>query len=390
MVKPAAQSRNSKGPVMSKSRTKLYVGLDVHAETISIAVADGDSRARARAVGTVPNNRESLRKALRKIGVAKQLVVCYEAGPCGYATYWHLAGLGIECTVIAPTLVPVKTGDRVKTDKRDAAKLAQCHRAGELTAVYVPDAAHEALRDLVRAREAAKKDQLRAYHRLSKFLLRQGRRKKSGVRVGSTTYANWLDGQKFEEIAHQSTFLDYRNELDHQLERVKRLEESIDEALEGAPETMRELVAALQVLRGVAKITAVTVVSEVGSFRRFESAKKLMAYAGLVPSENSSGGSKRQGAITKTGNAHLRRVLGEVAFTTRYVPRRGPRLRKAQENQSQALRDISWKAQHRLYKKHTRMRLRQKSHQKTVTAMSRELLGFIWAVGVTREIELTQ
>jgi len=371
-------------------KSHVYAGLDVHAETISIAVASGDSRARARSVGTIPNRPDALRKALKKLGAAKSLRVCYEAGPTGYAVYWQLEELGIACEVIAPTLVPVKTGERIKTDKRDARKLAQCHRAGELTPVFVPDAEHEALRDLVRAREAAKKDQLRARHRLSKFLLRLGRRRETTTRAWGQVHWTWLDKQTFEHKAQEEAFADYKNEVQHAGERVTRLDKAIDRAIEDAPERMKELVAALQSLRGVAKVTAVTVVSEIGSFERFPSAAKFMAYLGLVPSEHSTGGSKRQGRITKTGNAHVRRVLGEASFCGQRRPRRGPQLKKRQEAQSQAIRDIAWEAQQRLYRKHQRMSFRGKPHQVTVTAMSRELAGFVWAVATQREAEMAK
>lgn len=372
------------------TRSAIYVGLDVHADTIAIAVAPGNSRAAARSVGTIPNREDALRKALKKVGAVTQLRVCYEAGPTGYAVYWQLERLGISCEVIAPTLVPVRSGDRRKTDKRDARKLAQCYRAGELTPIFIPDAAHEALRDLVRAREAAKKDQLRAQHRLSKFLLRLGRRRNMTLRAWGQRHWLWLDQQTFEQQAHEETFADYRYEVQHATERVARLEQAIDRAVAEAPEQLRELVAALQSLRGIAKLTAVTVVAEVGSFRRFPSASKFMGYLGIVPSEHSSGSMRRQGGITKTGNAHLRRVLGEAAFCGRFRPRRGPKLQARQAGQSQAVRDLAWEAQRRLYRKHGRLHLRGKAHQVTITAMGRELAGFVWAIGTQREAELAQ
>lgn len=374
---------------MTKNKAKTtYVGLDVHADSISIAVAEGDSRARGRSVGTIPNLPDAIRKAMKKLGPAKSLRICYEAGPTGYALYWQLEALGIACEVIAPTLVPVKVGDRIKTDKRDAVKLAQCYRAGELTPIYIPDAEHEALRDLVRAREAAKKDQLRSRHRISKFLLRLGRRRDTKTRAWGAVHVAWLDKQKFEHIAQSSTYLDYRNEVEHQTERVARIEKAIDEAILVAPKRMQELISALQSLRGVAKIGAVTIVSEIGSFERFSSAPKFMAYIGVVPSEHSSGKTRQQGRITKTGNAHLRRILGESAFCTRHHPRRSPALKKRQEGQSQVIIDMAWEAQKRLYKKHSRMMLRGKSHQVTTTAMSRELAGFIWSIARQKEAEM--
>ncbi|MCA9180735.1 MAG: IS110 family transposase, partial [Planctomycetales bacterium] len=260
---------------MTKRNAELiFVGMDVHAETITIAMADGNGVEKGRHVGTIPNRPESVRKALKKLGNLGSLRVCYEAGPTGYALYWQLTKLGIACEVIAPTLVPVKTGERVKTDKRDAIKLAQCYRAGELTPIFVPDTVHEALRDLVRAREAAKKDQLRARHRLSKFLLRLGRRRDSKSRAWGQAHQQWLDTQRFEQAAHQATFEDYRNEVEHATERVARLEGAIDRAIADAPLRMQSLVEGLQSLRGIAKVTAVTLVSEIGTFERFSSAPK--------------------------------------------------------------------------------------------------------------------
>ena len=280
---------------MSKNTASwTYVGLDVHADTITVAVAEGSSRGRGRGVGTIPNQPDSIRKAMKKLGRAKSLRVCYEAGPTGYALYWQLNKMGLACEVIAPTLVPVRAGDRVKTDKRDALKLAQAYRAGELTPIFVPDAEHQALRDLVRAREAAKKDQLRARHRLGKFLLRLGRRRDTQSNAWGQAHWRWLDSQVFDHTAQEEAFVDYKNEVQHATERVARLDKAIDRAVEQAPPRMQELVLALQSLRGVAMLTAVTVVSEVGSFERFPSAQKFMAYLGLVPSEHSSGGRRHK------------------------------------------------------------------------------------------------
>ena len=238
---------------------------------------------------------------------------------------------------MAPTLVPVKAGDRVKTDRRDALKLARCYRSGELTAVWVPDAAHEALRDLVRAREAAKKDQLRARHRLGKFLLRQGRRPPAGYES--------LD-QKAPQVgqhtplraarARSDPLLDYKAEVEHARERIRRLERALDEAVEQAPASMRSVIEALQALRGVAKLTAVTIVAEVGQLSRFARPQQLMGYSGAVSSESSSGPRVRRGAITKTGNAHLRRVIVEAAWSYRHRPQVAAALRKRQDGLSAA------------------------------------------------------
>src|SRR5246127_4714647 len=231
-----------------------FLGLDVHAETIAIAVAELDGEVRS--LGTIPNRAESIRKMIKKLGPAEKLRACYEAGPTGYVVYWQLAELGIQCEVVAPTLVPVKSGDRVKTDRRDAEKLARCYRAGDLTRVWVPDAAHEALRDLVRARLAAKRDQLRARHRLGKFLLRQGRRAPEGTTSWTGKYLGWVKQQHFEQAAQEATLLDYLHEVEHVAERIMRLERGIDAAVESMPESVRTVIAGLQCLRGVAKISA--------------------------------------------------------------------------------------------------------------------------------------
>jgi transposase len=264
------------------SKDTRYVGLDVHAATIAVAIAEG--RDEVRSLGQIPNRPEAVQKLLKKLGDPARLHVCYEAGPTGYVLYWQLTKLGVQCEVIAPSLVPVKSGDRVKTDRRDAEKLARALRAGDLTAVFVPSAEHEALRDLVRAREAAKTDELRARHRVSKFLLRYGKYPPAGCGAWSLTWWRWLRPLKFEHAAQSAAILDYVNELEHQTARVARLEKGIDEAVEKAPQEMKAVVAALQSLRGVAKTTAVTLAVEVGLFRRFERATQLMSYTGMVPS----------------------------------------------------------------------------------------------------------
>jgi len=364
-----------------------FVGLDVHAETIAAAVvAPGSS---ARSLGTISNDPRALRKLMRRVGHPEQLRVCYEAGPTGYGVYWLLTGMGIHCDVVAPSLIPTKPGDRVKTDRRDAEKLARSYQNGDLTPVWVPDAEHEALRDLVRAREAAKSDQTRARHRLSKFLLRRGCRPPQGVKRWTGRYLDWVRrGVKFERFAEQATLEDYLGEVLHAGERIARLEQRIDDAVEEAPESMRAVIAGLQALRGIAKISAVTIVSEVGRLSRFARPRQLMGYSGAVSSEHSTGSRVRRGAITRTGNAHLRRIIGEAAWSYRHRPYVGPTLRKRQEGLPAEIVEMAWKAQHRLHRKYRRLVGRGKIKQQAVTAVARELTGFIWAIATHLEQDM--
>ena len=358
-----------------------FVGLDVHAETIAVAVAE--SGGEVRSLGVIPNRTESVSRLVRKLGKPEQLQVCYEAGPTGYPLYWHLTKLGVKCEVVAPTLVPIKAGDRVKTDRRDAERLARCYRAGDLTPVWVPDAAHEALRDLVRAREAAKADQLRARHRLSKFLLRHGRRASEGVQAWTGKYWDWVkSGVHFEQPAQTATFIDYVHEVEHAAARIQRLEQAINAAVETVPPKMRAVIEALQALRGVAQVSAVTVLAELGQISRFARARQLMGYSGAVSREHSSGARIRRGAISKAGNAHLRRIVIEAAWSYRHRPNIGKALAARQRGQSEAVKEIAWKAQHRLFHRYRRLMAAGKTKQQVVTAIGRELLGFIWAIGV--------
>ena len=365
------------------SSTMRHVGLDVHAETIAAAVAEPDGSVRE--LGTIAHRPEAVRKLVKKLGGAPHLRVCYEAGPTGYALYWQLTALGVHCDVIAPTLVPTMAGDRVKTDRKDALKLARCYRAGDLTPVFVPDAETEALRDLVRAREVTKRDQLRARHRISKFLLRHGRQRPDGMRTWTGRHAAWLAQQRFDLLALQSVFDEYRATLALIADRVDRLEQAILDAVSTLNPTQQALVAALATLRGVRHVTAVTVVSEITTFRRFPNPRQLMGYAGLVPREHSSGASHWRGAITKTGNAHLRRVLVEAAWAYRHRAGLGTVLRQRQRGQPAPILAISHAAQTRLCARYRRLAAKGKPPLYIATLIGRELLGFMWAIG--QEIE---
>jgi transposase len=363
----------------------LFVGLDVHAETIAVAVAEAGGEVRS--LNVIPNRLESVRKLVHKLGPVQDLRACYEAGPTGYVLYWQLTQLGVSCDVIAPSLVPTKAGDRVKTDRRDALNLARCHRAGELTAVWVPDANHEALRDLVRAREAAKKDQLKARHRLGKFLLRHGQRPE-GIKAWTKEYLAWIKSKvHFDQPALEATLADYLEEVDHVAARILKLDKAIDEAVRQTPPEIRAVIEALQSLRGVAQTTAATIASELGSISRFESPQQLMGYSGLVPREHSSGNRVQRGGITKTGNGHLRRVLVEAAWAYRHRPNVSGSILRRQKNLKldDEVKKMAWKAQQRLYKRYTALAARGKNKNQIVTAVGRELIGFIWAIGVYTE-----
>lgn len=360
-----------------------YVGLDVSKEKIAVAIAD-QGREKPRYYGMIVNTPEAIRKLVDKLGTPENLKFCYEAGPTGYPLYRLFLSLGIECDVIAPGLTPQKPGDRVKTDKRDAVRLAQLFRAGELTSVYVPTEEDEALRDLVRAREDAKEDELRAKHRITKLLLRYEIRPPEKVgRNWSSKYREWIYTLKFKHAPLSVAFQEYLQSLNEIEQRIKRLEKEIEsQAIEGPHATM---IQALQCLRGVAVITAASLVAEIGSFKRFKTPKHLMAYLGLVPSESSSGELRRQGKITKTGNTHARRLLIESAWSYRYQPAVRDRLKKRQDGQPGSIQSISWKAQQRLHKKYFRLLSRGKSSNTAIVAVARELAGFIWAIALEVE-----
>lgn len=353
-----------------------FVGLDVHKSNIAVAVAK-EGREAAESLGTIVNSPEAIAKLVRKLGLIKNLFFCYEAGSCGYGIYRQLTLMGVECMVVAPSLIPKRPGERVKTDKRDAKKLASLLRSGELTPVWVPDEKQEALRDLVRAREDVQEDVLRKRNQISKLLLRLEKRPPKGT-PWTLRYRQWLHSLGFNHAAQGIVLKEYIHALEEAEAMVNRLEKEIAELVKNADQA--PVIAALQAMRGVGLITAATVVAETGDLSRFESPKQLMSYVGLVPCESSSAGNRYQGKITKSGNAHIRRVIVESAWHYRRLPVIGAGLKKRQEGQSEQVKSISWQAQQRLNLRFRRLTGRGKPSQKVAVAVARELLGFMWAI----------
>ncbi len=355
-----------------------YVGLDVHKETIAVSVAEADG-GEVRYIGEIANTPEAIEKLvkqLRKGGA--NLSFCYEAGPCGYVIYRQLTDLGWDCQVVAPSLIPKKAGDRVKTDRRDSLSLARLHRAGELTAVWVPDGAQEALRDLTRAREDMKHLQRQAKQRLLAFLLRHGKRY-DGKSNWTQEHYRWLEMVKFDHPVQQIVFQDYVDTVKAMTKRVEAIDKQIESA--AAESVFWPVIEGLMALRGVNLLTATTIVAEIGDLRRFASAPQLMAYLGVVPSEYSSGGTKSRGGITKTGNGHVRRLLVEAGWTYRHPARKTAVLERRAKRTSEAVQEIAWKAQKRLCGRYRLLEARGKLKVQVCTAIARERAGFIWAIG---------
>lgn len=355
-----------------------HVGMDVHKETIAVSVAEANG-GELRYLGEIANTPEALDKLVkqqRKGGA--NLSFCYEAGPCGYGIHRQLTDLGWDCQVVAPSLIPKKAGDRVKTDRRDSMMLARLHRAGELTAVWVPDAAQEALRDLTRAREDMKHLQRQAKQRLLAFLLRHGKRYE-GKSNWTLTHYRWMEAVKLGHPVQQIVFQEYIDTVKAMSKRIDTLDKQVESA--ASESVFWPVIEGLMALRGINLLTATTVVAEIGDLRRFTSAPQLMAYLGVVPSEHSSGGTKSRGGITKTGNGHVRRVLVEAAWTYRHPARKTTVLQKRAERTSEAVQEIAWKAQTRLCGRYRLFEARGKLKVQACTAIARELAGFIWAIG---------
>jgi transposase len=358
--------------------SKIHLGLDAHKDSITIARAD-PGREPARVVGKVAHDVSKLLKVLAKIGPPEQLHLVYEAGPTGFGLQRRLSELGYCCDVIAPSKTPRKPGERVKTDGRDAIGLSQCSRAGELHPVWVPDAADEAIRDLSRVREDAVKACTQARQQLGSFLLRRDLRY-PGETAWTKTYFAWLATLKLDADAAQVALTEYLLAVQAAIARVQRLDKALADSVVGW--RLEPVVAALQALRGVARVTAIGLAAEIGDLTRFAHPRQLMAYLGLVPSEHSSGQRVRRGSITKTGNAHARRLLTEAAWSYRHRARIGRDALQRQDQLSQPVREMAWKAQLRLTKRFANLNSRGLQPNKACVAVARELAGFVWAVGM--------
>ncbi len=358
---------------------RAYVGLDVHKDTIAVAVA-WPGRDVPEYRGMISHRGSSLRRLIRRLEGphGKMLSFCYEAGPCGSGVYREITEIGHDCQVVAPGLIPRKPADRVKTDRRDSLSLARLHRAGELTPVWVPGPDQEAVRDLTRAREGMKSMELKARQRLGAFLLRHGR-VYDGKSRWTQAHFRWLELQRFDYPLQQVTFQEYVDMVLQAQARTAGLEAQMHNAL--STWSLRPTAEALMSLRGVATITATTVLAEPGDLTHFDSPRQLMGFLGLVPSERSSGSRRRQGKITKTGNGHVRRVLIEAAWSYRFPARKTVHLhRKAAAAAPPGVQAIAWAAQKRLCARYGKLYRAGKAKCHVTTAIARELVGFIWAI----------
>lgn len=368
-----------------KDHSEAFVAFDTSKLRNAVAIAEGGRRGEVRFLGEIDNSPEATAKLVRKLaGKYQRVTFCYEAGPTGYGLYRQISRMGHTCLVVAPSLIPKRPGDRVKTNRRDALSLARQLRAGELTAVWVPDPRHEAMRDLTRARGAAVADLRSKRQQASGFLLRLGRHF-AGKKTWTKAHMTWLASQKLEHAEQRIAFEEMLLAIRQAQERVARLEEAIRTAV---PEwSLAQVVEALMAMRGIDMVAATAFLAEIGNLSRFQTPRELMGYLGLVPSEQSTGDTIRRGPITKAGNRRARRVLVESAWSYRHPPRVGKDKQAKVAAAPPAVRAIAWKAQHRLYGRYRALTRRGKLKTVAITAMARELAGFVWAVN--RELTTT-
>ncbi len=365
---------------------RSFVGMDVHKATISISIAEDGRNGPIRFIGVIPNTPEAVHKMAKQLARHGELDFCYEASGCGYGIHRQLTALGHRCSVVAPSMIPRKPGERIKTDRRDSEKLAILHRSGDLTPVWVPDTTHEAIRDLVRARVDASMHLMRARQQLLAFLLRHGRIYTTG-KHWTQRHRAWLAGQRFHEEAHGIVFQDYLEAVWASTQRRDALIRRIEAMV--ASWSLGPLVEALRGLRGLDLTSSATFIASTGDLSRFDSPRLLMGYLGLVPSEHSSGGTVRRGSITKTGNREARRMLIEAAWSYQYPARIAKEKAEILVRLPKSVRDIAWKAQTRLCARYRSMIAKGKKPTVVVTAIARELAGFIWAVGQEMRLMLS-
>jgi transposase len=359
---------------------RAYIGLDVHKETITVAVAVA-GRVIPEQRGEIANKAKAVAKLVERLNRefdGEVLLFCYEAGPCGYGLYRQLLALGHDCQVVAPSLIPKKPGERIKTDRRDAGKLARSLRSGDLTAVWVPDQEQEAMRDLTRARDDLKAQERKARQQLNAYVLRHGHAWPSNRTRWTQTHYNWLESLRFAHDWQQVVLQEYIDAVKAASCRVADLTAQMERVL---PQwSLAPVVNSLVALRGIDKLAAMVLLAELGDISRFDSPKQLMAYLGLVPSEHSSGRRRRQGAITKTGNRHARRMLVESAWSYRFAARQTMHLKRKAQYASEEAKAIAWRAQKRLCGRYRTLVQAGKNTKQTTVAIARELVGFIWAI----------
>jgi transposase len=374
------ESASAQESVQSHDRYRAYIGLDVHKETIMVAVArtGRDAPESREAIANKPKTVARLVKRLNQEFDGEVLLFCYEAGPCGYGLYRQLLGLGHACQVVAPSLIPKKPGERIKTDRRDACKLARTLRNGDLTAVWVPDEEQEAMRDLTRARDDMKEQERKARQQLNAYVLRHGHAWPSNKTRWTQTHYNWLESLRFPHDWQQVVLQEYIDAVKVASQRVFDITDQMERVL---PQwSLAPVVDSLVALRGIDKLAAMVLLAELGDISRFDSPRQLMAFLGLVPSEHTSGGRRRQGAITRTGNSHARRMLVESAWSYRFPARQTAHLKRKAKNASDEARAIAWRAQKRLCGRYRTLLQAGKNTKQTTVAIARELVGFIWDI----------